>query len=72
MLMGRFSIGSLRKFRLTQYLDDITKRPSSEIHSCEIQEVNIYESSFSTGDRTRAYLKVKMDVIIMFLFSLPS
>lgn len=52
-------LGASEKFRLTQYLDDITKRPSSEIHSCEIQEVNIYESSFSTGDRTRAYLKVQ-------------
>ena len=52
-------LGASEKFRLTQYLDDLTKRPSSEIHSCEIQEVNIYESSFSTGDRTRAYLKVQ-------------
>lgn len=52
-------LGASEKFRLTQYLDDITKRPSSEIHSCEIQEVNTYESSFSTGDRTRAYLKVQ-------------
>lgn len=52
-------LGASEKFRLTQYLDDITKRLSSEIHSCEIQEVNIYESSFSTGDRTRAYLKVQ-------------
>lgn len=52
-------LGASEKFRLTQYLDDLTKRPSSEIHSCEIQEVNTYESSFSTGDRTRAYLKVQ-------------
>lgn len=52
-------LGASEKFKLTQYLDDLTKRPSSEIHSCEIQEVNTYESSFSTGDRTRAYLKVQ-------------
>ena len=52
-------LGASEKFKLTQYLDDLTKRPFSEIHSCEIQEVNTYESSFSTGDRTRAYLKVQ-------------
>ena len=52
-------LGASEKFKLTQYLDDLKKRPFSEIHSCEIQEVNTYESSFSTGDRTRAYLKVQ-------------
>ena len=52
-------LGASEKFKLTQYLDDLTKRSTSEIHSCEIQEVNTYESSFSTGDRTRAFLKVQ-------------
>ena len=54
----RFGLGASEKFKLTQYLDDLTKYSTSEIHSCEIQEVNTYESSFSTGDRTRA-LKVQ-------------
>ena len=40
-------------------MGDLTKRDSSEIHSCEISEVNTYQSSFSTGDRTRAFLKVQ-------------
>ena len=29
------------------------------MHSCEINDVNEYQSSFSTGDRTRAFLKVQ-------------
>ena len=52
-------LGASEKFNLTQYLSDLTKRDTSEIHSCEIAEVNTYQSSFSTGDRTRAFLKVQ-------------
>ena len=52
-------LGASEKFNLTQYLGDLTKRDTSEIHSCEITEVNTYQSSFSTGDRTRAFLKVQ-------------
>lgn len=52
-------LGASEKFNLTQYLGDLTKRDSSEIHSCEIADVNTYQSSFSTGDRTRAFLKVQ-------------
>lgn len=52
-------LGASEKFNLTQYLDDLTKRDASEIHSCEIADVNTYQSSFSTGDRTRAFLKVQ-------------
>lgn len=52
-------LGAQEKFNLTQYLDDLQKRPTSEVHSCEIEEVNEYKSSFSIGDRTRAFLKVQ-------------
>lgn len=52
-------LGASEKFNLTQYLGDLTKRDASEIHSCEIADVNTYQSSFSTGDRTRAFLKVQ-------------
>lgn len=52
-------LGASEKFNLTQYLGDLTKRDTSEIHSCEIADVNTYQSSFSTGDRTRAFLKVQ-------------
>jgi len=52
-------LGANEKFKLTQYLGDLTKKPTSEIHACEISEVNTYESSFSASDRTRAFLKVQ-------------
>jgi len=52
-------LGASEKFNLTHYLSDLTKRSTSEVHSCEIEDVNEYQSSFSTGDRTRAFLKVQ-------------
>lgn len=52
-------VGAAEKFNLTQYLDDINKRVNPEIHSCEIETVDHYKSSFSLGDRTRAFLKVQ-------------
>ena len=52
-------LGASEKFNLTHYLSDLTKRSVSEVHSCEIEDVNEYQSSFSTGDRTRAFLKVQ-------------
>lgn len=52
-------LGATEKFKLTQYLDDLTKKSTSQIHACEIDQVTQYESSFSFGDRTRAFLKVQ-------------
>ena len=52
-------LGAAEKFNLTAFLSDLTKRDTSEVHACEIAEVNQFESSFSTGQRTRAFLKVQ-------------
>ena len=52
-------LGANEKFKITNYLNDLTKKEFGEVHSCEIEEVNIYESSYSIGDRTRAFLKVQ-------------
>jgi len=52
-------LGANEKFKITNYLNDLTKKDFGEVHSCEIEEVNIYESSYSIGDRTRAFLKVQ-------------
>ena len=38
---------------------DLTKKTTGAIHSCEISSANYYESSYSLGDRTRAFLKVQ-------------
>ena len=52
-------LGATEKFKVTSYINDLTKNPVGEVHSCAIEEANFYESSYSFGDRTRAFLKVQ-------------
>ena len=52
-------LGATEKFKITDYLNDLTKHEFSEIHSCEISEADFYVGSYSIGDRTRAFLKVQ-------------
>ena len=52
-------LGATEKFKLIDYLGDLTKKPLGMVHSCEIVEANHYESSYSLDDRTRAFLKVQ-------------
>ena len=52
-------LGASEKFKLNEYIKDITKRQHGEVHSCEIETVDFYESSYSINDRTRAFLKVQ-------------
>ena len=52
-------LGATEKFKLIDYLGDLTKKNFGTVHSCEIDEANYYESSYSLNDRTRAFLKVQ-------------
>ncbi len=52
-------LGATEKFKLIDYLGDLTKKPLIDIYSCEIEDANHYESSYSIDDRTRAFLKVQ-------------
>ena len=52
-------LGATEKFNVTQYLGDLVKSEKGEVHSCEIQEADFYESAYAIGDRTRAFLKVQ-------------
>ena len=52
-------LGATEKFNLKDYITDFSKNEISEVHSCEISEAKIYETSYSLGDRTRAFLKVQ-------------
>ena len=52
-------LGATEKFKLIEYIQDLTKKEQGEVHSCEIEEANFYESSYSISDRTRAFLKVQ-------------
>ena len=47
------------KFKITDYLNDLSKNDFGEVHSCEIEEADFYVGSYSIGDRTRAFLKVQ-------------
>jgi threonylcarbamoyladenosine tRNA methylthiotransferase MtaB len=52
-------LGATEKFKITDYLNQLTKNDTALIHSCEIADANFYVSSYSVGDRTRAFLKVQ-------------
>ncbi len=47
------------KFKITDYINDLSKNEMGEVHSCEISEADFYVGSYSIGDRTRAFLKVQ-------------
>ncbi|WKW47654.1 tRNA (N(6)-L-threonylcarbamoyladenosine(37)-C(2))-methylthiotransferase MtaB [Myroides sp. JBRI-B21084] len=52
-------LGATEKFKITDYITDLSKNDMGEIHSCEIEEADFYVGSYSIGDRTRAFLKVQ-------------
>ncbi|WP_405250591.1 tRNA (N(6)-L-threonylcarbamoyladenosine(37)-C(2))-methylthiotransferase MtaB [Dokdonia sp. Asnod3-C12] len=57
-------LGATEKFNVTSYINDLLDNPDrskegGEVHACEIQEADFYVSSYSIGDRTRAFLKVQ-------------
>jgi len=52
-------LGATEKFKITDYINDLTKNDFGQIHSCEIEKADFYVGSYSIGDRTRAFLKVQ-------------
>ncbi|MEH6679375.1 MAG: tRNA (N(6)-L-threonylcarbamoyladenosine(37)-C(2))-methylthiotransferase MtaB [Sediminicola sp.] len=52
-------LGATEKFKITDYVNDLSKNKFGEIHSCEIEEADFYVGSYAIGDRTRAFLKVQ-------------
>lgn len=52
-------LGATEKFKVTDYINDLSKNDMGEVHSCEIEEADFYVGSYSIGDRTRAFLKVQ-------------
>jgi threonylcarbamoyladenosine tRNA methylthiotransferase MtaB len=52
-------LGATEKFKVTDYINDLSKNDMGEIHSCEIEDADFYVGSYSIGDRTRAFLKVQ-------------
>lgn len=52
-------LGASEKFKITDYINDLSKNDFGEVHSCDIEEADFYVGSYSIGDRTRAFLKVQ-------------
>ncbi|MCC7303309.1 MAG: tRNA (N(6)-L-threonylcarbamoyladenosine(37)-C(2))-methylthiotransferase MtaB [Bacteroidia bacterium] len=52
-------LGAGEKFNIVSYLADISKRTQTEVHSCETSALQDFVPSFSSGDRTRSFLKIQ-------------
>lgn len=53
-------LGATEKFNIPSYIEDLKKAESqAAIHSCEIEDADMFIGSYSIGDRTRAFLKVQ-------------
>jgi threonylcarbamoyladenosine tRNA methylthiotransferase MtaB len=52
-------LGAAEKFRITEYLSDLSKQPKGIIRHSPVEEASSFQPSFSIGDRTRTFLKVQ-------------
>jgi threonylcarbamoyladenosine tRNA methylthiotransferase MtaB len=52
-------LGTNEKFNLSDYLTEVKKNETAEIHSCDLVSTDSFNPSFSIGDRTRSFLKVQ-------------
>lgn len=53
-------LGAAEKFRILDYISDLTKKPKAEIHQSDVEKVNNnFVAAYSVGDRTRTFLKVQ-------------
>ncbi|MDX1768191.1 MAG: tRNA (N(6)-L-threonylcarbamoyladenosine(37)-C(2))-methylthiotransferase MtaB [Arenibacter troitsensis] len=52
-------LGATEKFKIADYVNDLSKNDFGQVHSCEIEEADFYVGSYAIGDRTRAFLKVQ-------------
>ena len=50
-------LGANEKFNIVNHLNQLDKE--NLVYSCDINNVNLYESSYSVDDRTRSFLKVQ-------------
>ena len=51
-------LGANEKFNIVKHLNQLDKEKTL-VYSCDINNVNSYESSYSVDDRTRSFLKVQ-------------
>ncbi|HEY4334511.1 MAG TPA: MiaB/RimO family radical SAM methylthiotransferase [Puia sp.] len=52
-------LGAAEKFNIAHHLKELSKGDPTRISSCDIEEVNGFNASYSLTDRTRTFLKVQ-------------
>jgi len=56
-------LGAKEKFGLAAYLKTLLQAPkldgAGQVHACEIEQTEVFVSSYAIGERTRAFLKVQ-------------
>ena len=52
-------LGAAEKFNIVEHLKELSKGDSTKICSCEIEDVEGFNASYSIADRTRTFLKVQ-------------
>jgi len=53
-------LGATEKFNIPQYLEQLNgKQNQAFVHSCDVDDANTFVSAWSSGDRTRTFLKVQ-------------
>lgn len=52
-------LGAAEKFRITEYISDLTKNKKTRVYNQDISEAKDFISSYSFGERTRTFLKVQ-------------
>ena len=52
-------LGAAEKFRLLEYITDLTKQPKTLIYNQPVSQATDFIAGYSFGDRTRTFLKVQ-------------
>lgn len=52
-------LGASEKFRLLEHISSSGKNPAAVVRNCDIDSVTDYTAAYSSGDRTRTFLKVQ-------------
>ena len=52
-------LGMEEKFNLFDHFDDFVKQKDAVVYSCETNEISRFDTAYSSGDRTRSFLKVQ-------------
>lgn len=52
-------LGANEKFNVTEHLKDLQKKEATQIFNNEIKETKVFYPGYSSGDRTRSFLKIQ-------------